>query len=371
MSHTDVEVAVVGAGLMGAATAWALARQGSTVALFDARQPGHRAGSSHGSARIFRWAYPDPLYVALAGQARERWRPVEAAAGEELIRQTGAVDHGPRRDPEGLAEILRAAGVTVELLTAREAAARWPGLVFTGPVMYQAEAGVLDPDRAVAVMVRLAVGAGARWYPRTPVSRIEPGADGVRLVLPDRAVHAGTAVIAAGAWLPGLLAGLVDLPRLTVTEQRVFHFPRRDRTARWPAFIHVEQDTVMYGLPGGRDGGPDGDINVGAHFVGPETSPDTRTGVVDEETRRLVTGYVERYLPGLEPLPRNESTCLYTTTDNEDFVLDRVGPLVVCSACSGHGAKFAPLIGELAADLCTGRGDRVPERFRLPAHLTR
>lgn len=235
-------------------------------------------------------------------------------------------------------------------------------MAFDGPVLFHPEAGALDPDRAIAAMVRL---AGIDWYPDTPVRDVEPDADGVVLRLADRTVRAGTVVVAAGAWLPGLLRGVVDLPRLTVTEQRVFHFPRRDSTVRWPTFIHDDGKQIMYGLPAGRDGGPAGAVKVGAHFVGPAVDPDTRTGVVDEETRRLVTGYVREWHPGLEPLPYNETTCLYTATDSEDFILDRVGTVVVCSACSGHGAKFAPLIGELAADLATGRSDRVPQRFRL------
>jgi sarcosine oxidase len=203
-------------------------------------------------------------------------------------------------------------------------------------------------------------------HPRTPVLAVEPDTDGVVLRLPDRSVRAGTVVLAAGAWLPGLLDGLVDLPRLTVTEQRVFHFARRDPALAWPTFMHSDGGQMFYGLPAGRDGGPDGAVKVGAHFHGPVLStPDARTGIVDADTRRLVTEYVREWHPGLEPLPRNEDTCLYTATDTEDFILDRIGPLVVCSACSGHGAKFAPLIGELAADLCAGRVDSVPPRFRV------
>src|SRR5438270_13466740 len=118
---------------MGAATAWALARRRVAVTLFDARDPGHRAGSSHGSARIFRWAYHDALYVGLAGRARELWRELEPAAGAPLIRPTGGVDHGRLRDPEGLAAVLRAEGLAVQLLTAAEAGARWPGMVFHRP----------------------------------------------------------------------------------------------------------------------------------------------------------------------------------------------------------------------------------------------
>src|SRR2546421_4643126 len=142
-----VDVAVVGAGLAGSAAAYALRGYGAAVALVEARAPGHTAGSSHGSARIFRRAYPDPLYVELAGRAGEGWRRISAAAGEELVHRTGGIDFGSGRDPVALAEVMRAAGVPVEVLTARAAAARWPGFAFDGPVAFHAEAGVLDPDR--------------------------------------------------------------------------------------------------------------------------------------------------------------------------------------------------------------------------------
>src|SRR3954471_5489455 len=130
----DVEVAVVGAGLMGAATAWALARRGVSVALVDARNPGHVAGSSHGSARIFRRAYPDPLYVELAGRARELWQHLELESGEVLLRRTGGLAHGGHREPQLIGQSLRGAGVSAALLSAREAALRWPGIAFAGPV---------------------------------------------------------------------------------------------------------------------------------------------------------------------------------------------------------------------------------------------
>src|SRR3954463_11455276 len=169
----DVDVAVVGAGLMGAATAWALARRAVPVALFEAEEPGHRRGSSHASARIFRRAYPDPLYVDLSGRARSSWQRLELDAGEILLRRTGGLDHGGQRKPQIIAGALRAAGVPGALLSAREAELRWPGFRFAGPVLFQPDAGVIDADRAVAAMVRSAVDAGAAWHPRTPVRSLE------------------------------------------------------------------------------------------------------------------------------------------------------------------------------------------------------
>src|SRR6516162_1431524 len=102
MGADRVDVVVIGAGLAGSAAARALARRGRSVVVLEAFQPGHRRGSSHGSARIFRRAYPDPLYVRLTGEARRLWRQLADEAGEELIRTTGGIDFGALRDPEQL-----------------------------------------------------------------------------------------------------------------------------------------------------------------------------------------------------------------------------------------------------------------------------
>jgi sarcosine oxidase len=127
----------------------------------------------------------------------------------------------------------------------------------------------------------------------------------------------------------------------------------------------------VYHLAGGRDGGPGDDRKIGEHDGGHETTAAGRDGVVDAASRERVIEYVRRWLPGLDPAPRSEVTCLYTETPTEDFLIDRVGDVVVCSPCSGHGAKFAPLTGELVAGLVIGADEEpVPDRFRLAAHLT-
>ena len=132
MSTERADVVIVGAGLAGSAAARALASRGRSVVLVEAFQPGHRRGSSHGSARIFRRAYPDPLYVRLTGQAQVLWRQLADEAGEELVTTTGAVDYGPAREQEKMHEILTGFGVPAELMAAGAAAERWPGMSF-GP----------------------------------------------------------------------------------------------------------------------------------------------------------------------------------------------------------------------------------------------
>jgi monomeric sarcosine oxidase len=369
------DLIIVGAGLAGASAAYAAARRGLNVVVLEAFGPAHRNGSSHGSARIFRRAYPDPLYVRLTGQSGQRWRALEDAAGERLLTLTGAIDFGAEREPERLHQVLTECGVPAELLPAQAAAERWPFIDFegAGPVMYHEDAGALDPDRAIAAMLRLAAASGADVRFETPVEKLATAAAGGAVAITaGQTFTAPVAVVAAGPWIAPLLAGLVELPRLTVTQQQIFHFaPAQGREAEpWPVFIQSDGGGYRYGLPGGRDGGAPGAVKIGEHNPGQATTAAGRDFRIDPAARDRVSAFVADRLPGLDPAPGNEASCLYTWTENEDFIVDRPGggPFVVASPCSGHGAKFAPLLGEIIADLAAGRPS--PERrFTLAAHL--
>ncbi|NNN30044.1 FAD-dependent oxidoreductase [Streptomyces sp. S3(2020)] len=356
-------IAVVGAGLMGAATAWQLARRGHEVTLIEAYDIGHRRGSSHGSSRIFRRAYADGLYVDLTGRAYEQWRELEHDSSTPLLRMTGGVDFGAGRDPEGLAGALGGAGVPHEVLGAEAASERWPYIRFDGPVLYHPGAGVLDADETVAACVRRAIEHGADAWIGVRVTGFDVG-EKVRLRTDDgRELTADTVVIAAGAWLPELELP-VRLPELKVTQQQVFHFRQRESSAGWPTLVFKDESMQTYGLPSGGDGGPLPAMKVAEHDRGTPARASTRTGVVDPSSRTRVSDFVRDRLPGLDPDPVAEATCLYTTAPKDDFVLDRHGPVVIVSPCSGQGAKFTPLIGAMAADLATGRAEPHP-RFRL------
>jgi len=374
MTTTRADLITVGAGLAGSAAAWAASARGMDVVVLEAFEPGHRRGSSHGSARIFRRAYPDPLYVRLTGQAGELWRRLESEAAESLLQRTGGLDSGARRDPVQLHAVLTSCGVPAELISADEAAERWPfyDLAGSGQVMYHAEAGVLDPDRAMAAMLRLAAARGADVRFGTPVRQLAPDpAGGGALAHTDSGTFAApVAVVAAGAWLPELIGDLVPLPPLTVTQQEIFHFAPRQAAARpWPIFIYQDHGDQFYALPGGRDGEVPGAIKLGDD-QGKVTTASGRDYTVDPAARDAAIAFTKRRMPGLDSHPLNEMTCLYTSTATEDFILDRPadGPFVIASACSGHGAKFAPLLGEIIADLVTGHPPPDP-RFTLAAHL--
>jgi sarcosine oxidase len=377
MSATEsARYTVIGAGLMGAATAWQLAGRGEDVVLVERDEPAKAQGSSHGSARIFRHAYPDELYADLVVQADAWWDRLKLQSGRTLIDRVGCLDHGRGREPERLAAVLDRVGVDHTLYPAAEAAERWPGIVFSTPVLHQPHSGVLDAQEAVACMVELAVAAGARLRTHWPVAGVEHTGTGFRVHGPDGlGIDTAHVVVAAGGWLPDLLGRLplpagarTALPPLTVMQENAYHFPYRDPERPWPTLIHKDEMQV-YALPGGRDAGFRGqklaEFN-GGRALGSAREQDGR---IDPANRERVVEYVRRNLPGLVPESYVETTCLFTNTPDEHFVLDTLEGITVVSPCSGHGAKFAPLIGVLAADLATGSTEdgeeaEVPGVFR-------
>ena len=373
MSAERADAVIIGAGLAGSATAWALARRGRSAVVLEAFAAGHRRGSSHGSARIFRRTYPDPLYVRLTGQARQLWRQLAAEAGVELVATTGGLDFGPAREQEKIHEILAAAKVPAELMPAAAAAERWPGTVFgTAPVLFQPDAGVIDADRAMTVMRARAEAGGAQIHYGSPVLDVSASGAGAVVHTAERSWQAPVVVVAAGSWLPPLLGGHVPLPPLAVTQQEAFHFAPRDGAAPG-APLRPARSSSTTARPSCTGCWPGGTARCRARsrsaITAPARSPRPRaaTGSVRPAGRQKVRAFVRDTCHDLDPDPVGELTCLYTSTATEDFVLDRYGPFVVCSACSGHGAKFAPLTGELAADLACG-GPAGDPRFTLAAH---
>jgi sarcosine oxidase len=359
-SVAHVDAVVLGAGAMGSAAAWWLAREGRSVALLERFEAGHVRGSSHGRSRIFRLVYGDPFYVGLAQRALPLWRQLEADAGEALLTTTGGVDHGPSKSVDLAADALRSAGAPYETLSPDAATERWPGMRFGQTVLFQPDAGRCHADATVRALQRRAAELGADIRFDAGAVAVEPSTRGVvARTLSGDEYRAPVAIVACGPWASSALAGLVTLPPLTVTREQVFYFTPGDGDAVWPSFIH-HRTPFVYGLDT-----PGLGVKVAEHHTGAVTDPDRRSFEVDHEGRTRVRRYVKEWFPGLAPEPASAETCLYTTTPTEDFVVDSVGPLVVAAGFSGHGFKFVPLIGRILADLALGRSG--PSRLRLPS----
>ncbi|WP_449407101.1 FAD-dependent oxidoreductase [Microbacterium maritypicum] len=373
--------AIIGAGLTGAAAAWRLAQSGAEVIVLERDVPASPLGSSHGSARIFRYGYLDPFYADLVVQARSSWDELEAASGRQLITPSGSLDFGAVRDPRGLAGVLDRVGVDHELLAREDAAARWPQLTFDTEVLWHPDAGVIDAESSVHAMLDLAAAAGAQVRTGWEVASVRHGFTGYVLTsTTGRTVHAEQVVVAAGGWLPALLrdldlpGGFADaMPQFEVRQENAFHFPYRDPadhgspasgdSTSWPTFIYKGEDIQIYSLPGGRDahwrGQKIAEYNGGRRIP----SAVAQDGVVDPVNRERVTRFVERFTPGLVPESYEETTCLFTNVPRDDMIIDRAAGVTIVSPCSGQGAKFAPLLGEIVHDLVTGSAS-ASERFR-------
>jgi sarcosine oxidase len=342
------DVVVIGAGAMGSATAWWLARRGRHVVVLERFEHLHQRGSSHGGSRIFRFAYPDVEWVRMAQAALPLWREVEAATGATLLDTTGGIDHGAAFAVGAVGDALAAAGASHDWLEPEAATERWPGMRFDGRVLFQPDAGRCRADDTVRALALGAGQAGAEVYYEQGVEELSVDGDEAVVRTGFDEYRAPVAVVAAGPWTAALLRDLVPLPPLTVTKEQVFHFLATNDETQWPSYIH-HQTPYRYGLET-----PDEGVKVAEHHGGRVVDPDQRDFEIDVEGEAAVVRYVEQWLPGLDPMPVTAATCLYTTTPDERFVVERHGPLVVVSACSGHGFKFTPLIGRMAADLALG-----------------
>jgi sarcosine oxidase len=348
---------------MGSAAAWALSRRGRDVTLLEQFGPGHRNGASHGATRNFNLAYANPHYVAMLAESASLWNELETDGGEQLLARTGVVNHGTDPRLGDVQNALLAVGLRAEFLPAAEAAERWRGIRFNQRVLHMPDGGQLNPDIALPVMQRLAVLNGADIRHRAKVLELAIRDDGVRLTVEEDgntySLAARQAIVTAGGWTTKLLAGVAGLPRLTVTQEQPAHFAVTDEGAVWPGFNHFPGQgeeyahwySPVYGMPTPGEG-----IKAGWHGVGPVVDPDRRSFSPESRQRAALQDYARRWLPGVDPDSLTDISCTYTSTVDEDFVLDRIGPLVVGAGFSGHGFKFTPVVGRILADLATGEG---------------
>lgn len=368
---TQVETVVVGGGAMGAATAWQLARRGHDVTLLERYEPGHRNGASHGASRNFNVAYSDPVYVAMLAEALPLWRELEAESGTSLLELIGVANHGPAPQFDAVHAALAGAGIPAEFLPVEEAGRRWPGIRFDTRVLFNEQAGRVNADATVRALHATAAAAGADVRHRTRATRIEVVADEcVRVAsVTDAGVEevfeARTAVVTLGAWTTKLVGGLA-LPRLVVTQEQPAHFAVRDGSVAWPSYNHFPGAAAdgydywrspVYGMLTPGEG-----VKAGWHGVGSVVDPDARDFLPVADQLADLQRYARDWLPGVDADAVTPISCTYTTTPDEHFVLDRIGPIVVGAGFSGHGFKFTPVVGRILADLADGSGP-APSRF--------
>lgn len=360
------DVIVVGLGAMGSGATCHLARRGARVLGLDRFTPGHALGSSHGLTRIIRLAYfEDPAYVPLLRRAFALWRELEAGLPEPLLHVTGGLDVGAVGSTvfDGSLRSCVAHGLEHAVLDARELARRFPGWRPDASwcAVWQPDAGFLEPERCIARHLEVAAAAGARLSFGEQVLAVEPLGGRVRVVT-DRGTHeAGQVVLTAGAWMRDLLAPLAPaLAAQLVPERQVVGWfgidaPEAFAPRAFPVFVLESERGTYYGFP--QHGVPG--FKIGRyHHRAERVHPDTMDRDVHAEDEAALREATSRWFPQANGPLLSATTCLFTNTPDEHFVIDRVPgapEVIVVSACSGHGFKFASVVGEVVAELvCDG-----------------
>jgi sarcosine oxidase len=342
----DTDVVVVGAGVMGSAAAWRLAARGREVVVLEQFDLCHDRGSSHGAVRVFRFSYSDPYYVQMAMDALLLWRELEEEAGRGILTVTGGYDFGPPGVLEANVAALAERGASFDLIDGAEVQRRFPAVSLAAEtvVLHQPDAGAIAAERAVKTFAERAVHHGASLHERSPVQRIEVSEEGVNVLTANETYRCRVAVVTAGAWARKLLEDTgIDLPVVPSRETVAFFLLPDDPPL--PVLVEWSDSSPTYALPSPGQG-----VKVGWHRSGPETDPDT-AGWVDRRVLDHLSRWAAEHYPSADREPHHIETCMYTNTSDERFILQRHGALVVGSACSGHGFKFAPLIGERLAQL--------------------
>jgi sarcosine oxidase len=364
---------VVGVGGAGSPTIYELAKRGKRVLGIERFDIPHDMGSSHGHTRIIRLAYYEhPSYVMLLRRAYELWSEIEQAAGETLLHLTGSIDAGPADSWvfKGSFQSCREHNLPHEVLTGKELAQRFPGYQFPHDTLalYQPQGGFLTPERCIVSYVNAAIVLGAEVHGREQVLEWEPLGAGVR-VRTDRDVYeADSLVITAGAWNSQLVEGLggLMLPERQVLAWLQPHKPELFRPERFPVFNCLVDEGRYYGFPVYSIPG----FKFGRyHHLEEIVAPDDyeREPRLDDE--RLLREFGERYFPAGSGPTMTLKACMFTNTPDGHFIIDlhpRYPQVSFTSPCSGHGYKFASVLGEIMADLAErGETRHNIELFRL------
>lgn len=357
---TTYDAIVLGAGAMGSAAAYHLAKTGQRVLLLEQFEIDHQKGSSYGFSRITRYAYEHPTYVHLMKSVFPAWSALEAEANETLFTQTGGLDFG-RSDQKSLLNIidsLDAEGIKYELWTAAEAKSHFPQFQFDLDmlIIFQKDGGILSASKCVRAQIRLAEQYGAEILANIPIVSITPHHDSVEVKTASDTFSAARLVITAGSWAKSVLGTLgLDLPLIPLQCHEAYFEtdqPADYEPSRFPTFIaHMLNvyDRAPYGIASHEGSG----LKVGFHGGKPVEHPSEINYTPDENEVKRVLAFTKRCLPGAQSL-RTSRVCMYTVTPDENFLIDKhpeYPHIVFGGGCSGHGFKFSPLIGSILTDL--------------------
>jgi sarcosine oxidase len=343
---------------MGSSVCYNLVSRGLRVLVIERFALNHPYGSSNGKSRIIRSAYAEgPNYVSLIKRSYELWHDLERRSGESVLQMTGAMYIGSP-DASFVLESQRSAkenSLPYEILDSREIRERVPALrPDSGEIaLYDPTSGVLFPEKCISTFVRLSHGAEFRFNERVlgwESASNQP--DNVKVLTEKGEYSASRLVLACGSWLP-YLGGGVDLPLTCERQVSMWFNPLRNRESlcagKLPVIVSESGETYFYALPDLGDG-----IKAARHHGGQISNPETVSRKVEPSDVKPVREFLKRKLPDAAGDLASAQVCIYTNTPDGHFLIDfhpSNQNVLLVSPCSGHGFKFASVIGEIAADL--------------------
>jgi monomeric sarcosine oxidase len=362
-----LDVAVIGAGAMGGATAYHLAKSGANVGVFDQFSVPHNKGSSHAETRLIRQAYfENPNYVPLLKRAYELWDDLEDTPGQLFIKNGLFVaGRSDRTIMQGILESSKQHKIPVEILSASEASKRFPGFRFAADetCIFEPNAGYLQVDQCLLAHLRKAEKLGATVRLQSTIDSFKKTTDGFSIKSGDREIKAKKVVVCAGAWAGHMLP---EKYKSVLSPHRVplFWFPRiSNRPAAegsTSCFAFDLIDGFFYGFPQLQSQG----VKIGLHKPGMKiTNPSAFSRSIADDERDPVKHFIKEKLTYVQPTVSREETCIYTMTPDENFLVDEEDGLVIVAGFSGHGFKFASVIGEIAKDLALNGRTKHPIDF--------
>jgi len=354
-----MRVVVVGTGVMGLSAAATLARRRHDVVAVDRFGVGNRTASSPGATRIWRMAHPDRTRVRLAVWTKVLWRDLEQRTGRTILRERGLLWRGG--DVESVAQALTDEGVSCEFVDEQRQHELFPELRWKPgqSVIWQPDAGAVIATEALAASAQVLQESDGRLLTGVSVTSITPAAHGGVLVESDAgAFDADVAVVTAGPWAGPLLAGLgIEVALQPVLEQVTYvrGGPNGgvDGWQQRPCVIDVPEDASSFGFYAMPT--PGIGYKVGLDDPLRDFDPADLDRSPDSEREREALDRVRLDLPGLDPTLVRSEVCTWTDSPDSQFILDRVGDIVVGCGDSGQGFKFHPMFGEVIADLVEGK----------------
>jgi sarcosine oxidase len=375
---TEFDVIVIGVGSMGSSACYYLSKKGYKVLGLEQFSISHEFGSHAGQSRIIRKAYFENAdYVPLLERAYQSWRSLEEETGTKIYHPTGLVYFGPRNHSliEGVKQSASLYNIKVNTLNAEETLKQFPWFKIPNDfeTLYEPDAGFVTPEKAIRLYAERAIKNGAEIHTGEKVLTWKEDGSSVAVTTDKNVYRCSKLIITAGAWARKFIPALSG--KLKITRQFVAWINPKNwdefSLDNFPCWLLADDERpgCYYGFPilAQTEFGPPAGLKLAHHYPAMETDPDHVNREATGEDEKNLQYALNKYLPGCFESFISYKICLYTNSPDEDFIIDKLpgyeDRVVIATGFSGHGFKFASVVGEILSDLAANGATDLPIGF--------